>query len=140
MAHIVELHKMSNKELKDLLEEDHKEQFNLRFQKAQNALKNSARLTQVRREIAQINELLHKRELAIGLARKQDEVVSALKDKTWEATASFDYETGGWVVKFVEGTKELATAVVDLNKKRRATRRTRATKPPVKKVVSVKVA
>lgn len=140
MAHIVELHKMSNKELKDLLEEDHKEQFNLRFQKAQNSLQNTARLTQVRREIAQINELLHKRELAIELARKQDEVASALKDKSYEATASFDYETGGWVVKFMDGSKELATAVVDLNKKRRPTRRTRATKPPVKKVVSVKVA
>lgn len=46
-------------ELKDSLMSLKKEQFNLRFQKASGQLENTARVRQVRREIARIKTVLH---------------------------------------------------------------------------------
>ncbi len=46
-------------ELKDSLLSLKKEQFNLRFQKASGQLENTARVRQVRREIARIKTVLH---------------------------------------------------------------------------------
>ena len=46
-------------ELKDALIELRKEQFNLRFQKASGQLENTARVRQVRRDIARIKTVLH---------------------------------------------------------------------------------
>ena len=46
-------------ELKDSLMALKKEQFNLRFQKASGQLENTARVRQVRREIARIKTVLH---------------------------------------------------------------------------------
>ncbi len=46
-------------ELKDELIGLHKEQFNLRFQKASGQLENTTRARQVRRDIARIKTILH---------------------------------------------------------------------------------
>ncbi|MDJ0610273.1 MAG: 50S ribosomal protein L29 [Kiloniellales bacterium] len=49
-------------ELKDSLLSLKKEQFNLRFQKASGQLENTARVRQVRREIARIKTVLHSKQ------------------------------------------------------------------------------
>ena len=49
-----EIRAMSDEELKGKLLELKKEQFNLRFQKAAGQLENTARIRQVRRDIARI--------------------------------------------------------------------------------------
>ena len=49
-----EVRAMSDDELKSKLMELKKEQFNLRFQKASGQLENTARIRQVRRDIARI--------------------------------------------------------------------------------------
>ncbi len=49
-----EIRAMSDEELKGRLLELKKEQFNLRFQKAAGQLENTARIRQVRRDIARI--------------------------------------------------------------------------------------
>ncbi len=49
-----EIRAMSDEELKNTLLELKKEQFNLRFQKAAGQLENTARIRQVRRDIARI--------------------------------------------------------------------------------------
>ena len=49
-----EVRAMSDEELKNRLLELKKEQFNLRFQKAAGQLENTARIRQVRRDIARI--------------------------------------------------------------------------------------
>ena len=46
-------------QLKDQLAELRKEQFNLRFQKATGQLENTARVHQVRRDIARVKTVLH---------------------------------------------------------------------------------
>ncbi len=51
----------SNDELKDMLLELKREQFNLRFQQASGQLENTARRSQVRKEVARINTLLTER-------------------------------------------------------------------------------
>ena len=55
----VELRGKSWDELKSLLLDLKKEQFNLRFQKATGQLENSARIRQVRRDIARIKTVMH---------------------------------------------------------------------------------
>lgn len=54
----VDLRTKSLDELKDSLMALKKEQFNLRFQKASGQLENTARVRQVRRDIARIKTLL----------------------------------------------------------------------------------
>jgi large subunit ribosomal protein L29 len=49
-------------ELKDALMGLHKEQFNLRFQKASGQLENTTRARQVRRDIARIKTILHEKQ------------------------------------------------------------------------------
>ena len=49
-------------ELKDNLLALKKEQFNLRFQQASGQLENTARVRQVRREIARIKTVLHEKQ------------------------------------------------------------------------------
>jgi len=48
-------------QLKDQLNELKKEQFNLRFQMASGQLENTARVRQVRRDIARIKSVLHEK-------------------------------------------------------------------------------
>jgi large subunit ribosomal protein L29 len=60
----VELRDMTNEELVDHLADAKQEKFNLRFQIATNQLDNTARLGEVKREIARTLTILRERELA----------------------------------------------------------------------------
>ncbi|OQA46287.1 MAG: 50S ribosomal protein L29 [Chloroflexi bacterium ADurb.Bin325] len=59
-----EIRNLSQHEIARRLDEAHHEMFNLRFQYATGQLKNTARLSEVRREIARLRSILRERELA----------------------------------------------------------------------------
>ena len=119
MANIVELNQMSNDKLEKTLEEAREEMFNLRFQVASARLENTARLRQVRREVAQLETVLHQRQLATDAAAEEPEIAKRLKGSEWQANARYVYEDSAWQVEFNEkGGKKLATAWVNLNKAR----------------------
>lgn len=141
MANIVELREMGDKEITDLLESAREELFNLRFQKATGSLENTARMGQVRQEIARLSEILRKRSWAVSEIAGQPAVAQMLEGKTWSGSAHYDYEQGVWLVAIVDDNgSELASGKVDLNKKRRRTRRQRDNILPVEKVISYEVA
>ncbi|MBW3667089.1 MAG: 50S ribosomal protein L29 [Actinobacteria bacterium] len=58
-----DLREMSDEELMDALLEAKEERFNLRFQVATNQLDNTARMGEVKKEIARILTVLREREL-----------------------------------------------------------------------------
>lgn len=117
MAGIVELNQMSNDKLEKTLEDAREEIFNLRFQKASARLENTARLRQVRRQVAQIETVLHQRQLATAAAAADPAVADRLAGKEWAANARYVYEDSAWQVEFNDkGGKRLATAHVNLNK------------------------
>lgn len=123
MAHIVELNQMSSDKLEKTLEEAREEMFNLRFQKASTRLENTARMRIVRRQIAQLETVLHQRALATDAAAAEPEIAERLNGKEWQANARFVYEDSAWQVEFNDkGGKKLATAWVNLNKARKAGR------------------
>lgn len=137
MANIVELREMSDDKLTEKIENAREELFNLRFQKAFAQLDNHARMKTVRRELAQYESVLHMRKLAIEAAAAEPAVADALAGKQWQANAHFDYEDSGWQVVFSdEGGNRVATALVDLNKKRNRSRADRAGKSQPKLVTS----
>lgn len=143
MAKIVELREMSDDKLDERLENAREEMFNLRFQKAASRLENYARLNQVRREIAQLETVLHMRGLARDAAASEPQIALALAGAgEWRANARFVYEDSAWQVQFVDASgNEVASAVVDLNKKQPSGRRGRAMLGSgVNPVVSYKVA
>lgn len=140
MAKIVELRAMSNQKLEEMLENRREEMFNLRFQKAGARLEDYTRIRTVRREIAQIETVLGTRQLAIETAALEPAIASVLDGKEWQATAAFNYEDSAWRVAFTEkGGRDLATALVDLNKKRLQGRRARLEKPQPHLVTSYEV-
>lgn len=55
---------MTDEEIARTLDESYQELFNLRFQFATGQLRNTARLSQVRRDIARLRTILRERELA----------------------------------------------------------------------------
>jgi large subunit ribosomal protein L29 len=117
MAQIVELREKSNDKIEEMLENAREELFNLRFQKAAARLENPARLKVVRREVAQLETVLNMRRLAEEAAAQEPEVATALAGKEWRANTRYVYEDSGWRVQFVDKDgKNLATALVDLNK------------------------
>ncbi|MGA9598491.1 MAG: 50S ribosomal protein L29 [Acidimicrobiia bacterium] len=59
-----ELRDLDSAELAEKLNEAKEEMFNLRFQLATNQLDNTARLRQVRREVARISTVLREQEIA----------------------------------------------------------------------------
>ena len=61
MSKIADLRQKSDDELKDQLIDWRKEQFNLRFQAASGQLENTARVRELRRDIARIKTLLGER-------------------------------------------------------------------------------
>lgn len=120
MAHIVRLREMSDEQLAERLENAREELFNLRFQQASARLEDTSRLRVVRREIAQIQEVLHKRRLAVDAAAEIPEIASALAGKTWDAQTRYIYEDSAWQVSFLDTNgNEIASAMVNLNRKRR---------------------
>lgn len=121
MAHIVELREMSDEQLEDRLEHSREEMFNLRFQQASARLQDTARLKTVRREIAQIKEVLHKRRLAVDAAAEQPEISAALEGRKWDGRARYIYEDTSWEVTFLDlDGSEVAVATVNLNQKNRS--------------------
>jgi large subunit ribosomal protein L29 len=62
--HPAEIRNLSQSEVARRLDEAHHELFNLRFQYATGQLKNTARLSEVRREIARLRTVLREGELA----------------------------------------------------------------------------
>jgi large subunit ribosomal protein L29 len=62
--HPSEIRNLSQVEMARHLDEAHHELFNLRFQYATGQLKNTARLSEVRREIARLRTILREYELA----------------------------------------------------------------------------
>ncbi len=60
-----EIRNLSDVDLGRRLDEAHQEMFNLRFQYATGQLKNTARMGEVRREIARLRTILRERELAV---------------------------------------------------------------------------
>jgi large subunit ribosomal protein L29 len=59
-----EMRSLTELELNNQLNDAHQELFNLRFQRASGQLKNTARVNEVRKNIARIKTLLRERELA----------------------------------------------------------------------------
>jgi large subunit ribosomal protein L29 len=125
MSNIVELRELSNEKLEAKLEEARAEMFNLRFQLAGKRLSNPVRVRTVRREMARIQSLLHHRKLAVEAAAGHPEIAGALTGRDWSADARFVYEESGWKVDFSADGNPVATAMVDLNRKRPVTRRQR---------------
>jgi large subunit ribosomal protein L29 len=66
-----DLRELNDGELVQRLAEAKEEHFNLRFQNATGQLDNSARLGDIRREIARLNTLLREREIAAAEAEEQ---------------------------------------------------------------------
>ncbi len=140
MANIVEVREMSDDKLDKLLDNAREEMFNLRFQKATAQLDNHARVKIVRREIAQLETVLHMRKLAVDAAVKEPAIASALAGKEWRANSHFNYEESAWQVEFSdEDDNEVASALVNLNKKHSQSRKSRAPKKSVQLVVSYEV-
>jgi large subunit ribosomal protein L29 len=66
MATASDLNTKSSDELKQLLTDLKKEQFNLRFQRASGQLENTARVRVVRRDIARIKTVMHAKAVKAG--------------------------------------------------------------------------
>ncbi len=62
--HPKEIRNLSQAEIARQLDESYQELFNLRFQYSTGQLKNTTRLGQVRREIAQFRTIMREREIA----------------------------------------------------------------------------
>jgi large subunit ribosomal protein L29 len=140
MANIVELRGMSVDKLQEILENAREEMFNLRFRNASSQLEDYSRLKLVRREIAQLQTVLNMREMAEDAAVAQPEIASALAGKEWRATSRFSYEDSAWQVEFVDDDgKDLASAMVDLNKKRPSGRKA-SSQPQPQIVTSFEIA
>ncbi len=75
--HVAELRLLGDSELIERLGESRKELFNLRFQLATGQLDNSARLKEVRKDIARLSTFLRQREIeaaeALELAESNDQ-------------------------------------------------------------------
>jgi len=68
MTKVADLRPKTDDELKDQLSDLQKEQFNLRFQAASGQLESTARVREVRRDIARIKTLLNERKPAAATA------------------------------------------------------------------------
>jgi len=68
----LELRKMTYQELSDKLDESKEELFNLRFQIVTNQLDNTARLKQVKRDIARIATVMREQEIAAWESQQEE--------------------------------------------------------------------
>jgi len=68
----VDLRKLSYAELQEQLDESREELFNLRFQIVTNQLDNTARITQVRRQVARIKTMMREQEIAAWETQKEE--------------------------------------------------------------------
>lgn len=67
-----ELRELDASELADKLDEAKEELFNLRFQLATNQLDNTARLREVRREVARISTVIREQQIAAWKKLQED--------------------------------------------------------------------
>jgi large subunit ribosomal protein L29 len=67
-----ELRKLSYKELGEQLEDSKEELFNLRFQLVTNQLDNTARITEVKRDIARVNTVMRSQEIAAWESQQEE--------------------------------------------------------------------
>ena len=67
----VDLRELTTLELEERMEESKEELFNLRFQLATNQLDNTARLGEVRRDIARLATVIREQELEAWAAQQQ---------------------------------------------------------------------
>lgn len=140
MANIVELREMNGEKLREMLANAREEMFNLRFQQASARLEDTSRIRHVRREIAQLETVLHMRQLAKNEAAAIPEIADILADEEWRATARFRYEDSAWLVEFFdENNDELANALVNLNKAQPKERKARRMKRTPRLVMSYEV-
>ena len=141
MANIVELRGLSDDKLDEMLEDARKEVFNLRFQRASGQLENYSRLKDARREIAQIETVMHMRRLAVETASQAPDIAKAINEmEEWGATAHFDYESSQWQVDFADAKgKSFASATVNLNKKQPKSKKNAAKYGQVNLVTSTTV-
>ena len=72
MTKATELRELNDAELVQKLAEAKEEHFNLRFQSATGQLDNSARIGDIRREVARINTLLREREIEAHEQQQQE--------------------------------------------------------------------
>ncbi|PID86097.1 MAG: 50S ribosomal protein L29 [Chloroflexi bacterium] len=141
MANIVELRELDEAKLEEMLEDAREALFKLRFRDASAQLEDYAQIKVIRREIAQLLTVLNMRQKAVEAAVSVEDIAAVLEGKAWEATARFDYEESAYQVEFVDdGGAELASASVNLNKKKLQGRRARQTKAQPQLVTSYKVA
>ncbi len=68
----IELRELDAAELAEKLDEAKEELFNLRFQMATNQLDNTARLRQVRRDVARISTIIREQEIAAWQRLQED--------------------------------------------------------------------
>jgi large subunit ribosomal protein L29 len=67
-----ELRKLTYKELNDKLDETKEELFNLRFQLVTNQLDNTARIQEVKREVARIATVMREQEIAAWQSQQEE--------------------------------------------------------------------
>ena len=67
----IDLRELTTQELQEQFEESKEELFNLRFQLATNQLDNTARLSEVRRDIARLATVIREQELEAWAAQQQ---------------------------------------------------------------------
>lgn len=141
MASIVELREMSTAKLEEALENAREEMYNLRFQRATGRLEDYSRLKKTRQEIARLATVLNARQEAIAAATQEAEIANALAGKEWLGEAHFDYELSVWLVNFTDkDDNALASAHVNLNKKRYIPRQDRHQARPVRLVTKYEIA
>jgi len=68
----VDLRKLSHAELQEQLDAGKEELFNLRFQVVTNQLDNTARITDVRRNVARIKTLMREQEIAAWETQQEE--------------------------------------------------------------------
>jgi len=141
MANIVELREMNDAKVEELLDEAREALFKLRFRSASAQLEDYTQIKAVRREIAQFETVLNMRRKAAAAAADEPAIAALLDGKDWMASVHFDYEESAYQVQFSdEDGADLASALVDLNKKKVNGRRARKEKPQPRQVISFEVA
>ena len=68
----LELRKLNYKELGEKLDESKEELFNLRFQLVTNALDNTSRIEQVKRDVARIATVMREQEIAAWESQQEE--------------------------------------------------------------------
>ncbi|MCP4361055.1 MAG: 50S ribosomal protein L29 [Chloroflexi bacterium] len=141
MANIVELREMNESKLAEMLDDAREDLFNLRFRRTSGQLEDYSRLKAARRNIAQLETVIHMRRLAVEAAVAHPEIAAALNGEEWEAEAHFDYEDSAWLVEFNDADgDEVATASVNVNKKQPKSKREAAKKGQPQLVTSYNIA